>query len=256
MKIKRVFLLAILMALLLTLPVQAQTDEYKLNIQKSFGYNNGENIRGTFKISVVGAQEQIQSVSLLLDGQEMAVLDAAPFTYTFDTGTYPAGTHQFSAIVHTRDGRSLTTPARQFRFLTAGEESEDMKGLMLPLLGLVGGLMLAMFLSQTLILRNCKPLQVAPGAPRKYGFKGGSVCKRCGRPFSLHWWSSNLIAGVYDRCDFCGKWGFYQRMSPADLAAAEAAELKQAQPAAQVIEKSDEEKLRELLDNSRYTRGD
>lgn len=246
------FLLSLLV-LLIVLPFQTQSDDFRLSVNKSFGYNNGSQIRGTFKLSIIGPEDQIASVTYLIDGQEMTVVSSAPFDLHINTGDYAVGEHVLSAIVSTTGGESFSTAGRTFRFVSAEEESAGMKNIMLPTLGLVGALVIAMILSQTVLLRNRKPLELAPGAPRRYGFKGGTICPRCNRPFSLHWWGINMGVGVYDRCDFCGKRGVYRSKSRAELAAAEAAEVTNMQPQASVVEKSEEEKLRELLDNSKYT---
>ncbi len=246
-------LLLSLLVFLIVLPFQAQSDDFRLSVNKSVGYNNGSMIRGAFKLSIIGPEEQIASVTYQIDGQEMAVVSSAPFELRFNTGDYAVGEHVLSAVVSTTGAETFSTAGRTFRFISAEEESADMKNLMLPMLGLVGALVIAMILSQTVLLRNRKPLELVPGAPRHYGFKGGTICPRCKRPFSLHWWGINLGVGVYDRCDFCGKRGVYRSKSRAELAAAEAAEVTNLQPQAPVVEKSEEEKLREMLDNSKYT---
>lgn len=250
---KKYILIAFILFILL--PFQNQSEEYRLGVNKSFGYNNAERIRGSFRLDITGDQTQVASVSFQVDGQEIALVNAAPFKTSLNTDAYPAGAHQLSAVVTTLDGRSISTPERTFRFLSAEEESVDMRGLLGPMLGLIAAIFVIGVLSQTVLMRRRKPLNLAPGAPRQYGFKGGSICPRCKRPFGLHFWSINLAVGVYDRCDFCGKWALYRRRSSAELAAAEAAEVIDLQPRPQTAEKSEEEKLREMLDDSKYTRG-
>lgn len=246
--------LLILFIVLMLLPFQNQAEEYRLGVSKSFGYNNGERIRGSFKLTLIGDAANVASVSFQVDGQEIARVSEAPYDASLQTDAYAAGPHQLSALVTTRDGRSLSTPARTFHFLSAGEEQSDMRTLLGPMLGLIVGVFLIGILSQTVLLRKRKPLELAPGAPRHYGFKGGTICPRCKRPFSLHWWGINLAVGVFDRCDFCGKTGVYRSKSRAELAAAEAAEVAAQPPAAPLAEKSPEDKLRDLLDESKYSR--
>ncbi len=248
------YLLTVLILIIL-LPFQTQGEEYRLGVSKSFGYNNGERIRGSFKLEIIGDEAQIASVSFRVDGQEIVLVNAAPFKASLDTNAYPAGAHLLSAVVTTRDGRSINTPERTFRFLSADEESVDMRALLGPMLGLIAAIFVIGILSQTVLMRRRKPLDLAPGAARHYGLKGGSICPRCKRPFGLHFWSINLAVGVYDRCDFCGKWALYRRRSSTELAAAEAAEAVALQTRPQTAEKSEEEKLREMLDQSKYTRG-
>ncbi len=91
------------------------------------------------------------------------------------------------------------------------------------------------------------------GVPRQYSWLGGAICPKCGRPFSLHWWALNAsLAGKLDRCEYCGKWSLVRRASREQLAAAEAAELAQAQPETPVAEPNAKEKLKRQLDESRY----
>jgi hypothetical protein len=80
------------------------------------------------------------------------------------------------------------------------------------------------------------------------------VCPKCGRPFPLHWWAPHLLASKFDRCEFCGHVGLFTPASREVLAAAERAELAAAQPEQPVVEKSEDEKLREMIDESRYTK--
>lgn len=120
----------------------------------------------------------------------------------------------------------------------------------------MGGVLLLILIgisTQFLVMRGRKPSTLPLGASRRYGLKGGGICPRCKRAFSLHWWSPNLITSVYDRCDFCGKWSVIRPASRAELNAAIAAELAEAQPEQPIREKSDKERLKDLLDDSRYS---
>ncbi len=92
------------------------------------------------------------------------------------------------------------------------------------------------------------------GAQRDYGLAGGAVCPRCHRPIRLGLMSIKLGIGTkLVRCEFCGKWSVVRRLSMEELHAAEAAELAEAQPAEPIQEKSAEEKMKDLLEQSRYT---
>ena len=108
--------------------------------------------------------------------------------------------------------------------------------------------------SQFLLTRN-KPKSIVPlGSPRDYGIAGGAVCPKCHRPFHLNFLDLKLGFGTkFAPCEFCGKWSMVQRLSLDELRAAEAAELAEAQPAVPVYEKSETEKLKDLVDESRFT---
>jgi hypothetical protein len=127
---------------------------------------------------------------------------------------------------------------------------------MIPMLGGVFLLVVVMLGVQMLIGRK-KPLtQLPSGAPRSYGAAGGAICRRCQRPFALHWWAVNLgLSAKFDRYDYCGKWGVVRRASLGELRAAEQAENAAATPQPLARAKTDEDHLKDLLDNSRYTDG-
>jgi hypothetical protein len=61
------------------------------------------------------------------------------------------------------------------------------------------------------------------------------------------------IGSKFTRCIFCGKWSVVRRLSLNELRAAEAAELADAQPEQPLHEKSEAEKLKDLMDESRFT---
>ena len=91
-----------------------------------------------------------------------------------------------------------------------------------------------------------------PGTPRNYGHYGGAICPKCERPFSRHIYGLNLGFHKYDRCPYCGKWSLVRRASREELEAAEAAEIKAAQEGAFKPEKSEEQELRQDIEDSRF----
>ncbi len=245
-------LIAALMWLFLSAAAPLQ-DGYTIIVNKTNGFNNGSQIRGSFRAELIGPGEGVRRVSFLVDGQAFADLSAPPYRVNFKTTDFPDGPHSMSASVEMQDGRVLQTPERHYTFVSAQTESDFMRSVLFPILGGVFVLMLVGVGFQFLAGRRSPNRLLPPGSPRHYGIKGGGICPRCHRPFGLHWWSANLIAGVYDRCDFCGRWGFIRPASAAELASAEAAEAAEAQAAEIPREKSEEEKLKDLLDNSRFS---
>lgn len=250
----------VLAALLSATPAAAQTPEpgYRLHSQRLFGYGGfGGDVRGSFRFSVSGPADNIQSVTYLIDGQPMATVSQPPFSFDFQTGSYPDGWHQFAAQITTREGSQVTTPATSLNFLSAAQQNSSMGKILIPLFGGVALVMLIMVAAQAIGLRR-NPGRLAPGTTRHYGIKGGTICPRCGRPFPIHFWSLNLPGAHLDRCDYCGRFGLVTRRSPAELQAAEVAEVAAAQstetslPGA--VEESDSERLRKLLDESKYTK--
>ncbi len=232
--------------------VSAQ-DGYTIHMSRDFGFGNGSQIRGTFSISLVGTEEAVSAVVFKIDDQDLAALSQPPFKFQFNTSSYPAGTHTLSAEVTLKDGTTLTTAARTYQFATAEEEGTFMKEIILPLLGVLLLITVLGVGSQFLAARGKPVGGPEPGTQRNYGFSGGSICPKCNRPTPIHPLGLNLLIGKFSRCDNCSKWSIMRRVPIDILRAAEIAEVKADQAGAASIEKTEEEKLRDLLDNSRYT---
>jgi Bacterial Ig domain len=248
------FLFLILLMLALPSPALAQAAEYRLQARRNWGYGAGANVRGNFSLTVSGAEENIQSVSYWMDGEEIYTTSEAPFKYSYKTSQYSDGWHDLSAVVTKKDGTQVTTPVVRLNYLSAEQESGSMQRLLIPLFG---GIMLAMAIGvgvQYLAMRRGSKTLVA-GAPRSYGIMGGAICPHCGRPYPRHIWGINIsIAGKLDRCDFCGKWAVVKARSPQELAAAEQAERDAlaASDESMGSPQNEEERTRKLLDESKY----
>jgi hypothetical protein len=213
----------------------------------------GSKINGTFKLSVSGDMDPVTAVEYRIDGQTLGTASESPFTLVFKTTDYPSGEHQLTAVVSLKDGSTVETPARNYNFISAGETGELVSGILLPVLGIAFGVMAVMMLLQFVVMRNRPLLHLEAGAQRNYGMKGGSVCKHCQRPFAFHWWALNLLPSMrFDRCDFCGKWGFHKAQPLNALRKAEQMEAEKARPSSQIPEKSEEEKLKEMMDRTKY----
>lgn len=229
-------------------------DGYRINVNKEFGFANGSDIRGDFSIAVVGDETAIQSVTFQIDDQELAVVSAPPFKTKFKTQNYPNGEHQLGAVINFKDGSTQTVDARRFVFLSSEEESGAMREILIPLLAVVFGLMVLGIGAQTLSGRGKPAGGPEPGTARSYGLAGGSICPKCKRPTPLSAFGFNLVVGRLSRCENCGKWSVMRRMPIDVLRRAEADEVKAEQPQGLTPEKSEEDKLRDLLDESRYTK--
>jgi len=234
-------------------PALAQ-DGYRVNVNKEFGFANGSQIRGDFSISLIGDETNISTVTFLIDGQELAIVTQAPFKTKFKTQAYPDGEHQLNASITFKDGTTQTVEERRFMFLSAEEESGVMTDILFPLLAVVLGLMVFGIVAQFLAGRGKPAGGPEPGTARSYGMAGGSICPRCKRPTPRHVFGLNMVVGKLDRCENCGKWSIMRAYPIDSLRAAEAAEIKAEQGEGLATEKSEEEKLRELLDESRYTK--
>lgn len=260
MKRLSIYAIFILWILALTVPVIAQTPEpaYTLHSQRLFGYGGFSNdIRGNFRFTLSGPAENIQSVTYLIDGQTMAEVSQPPYALDFQTEAFPDGVHQFSARVLTRDGQQVTTPAVTYNLVSAGQQGQNFGKILIPLLVGIAGVLLLMMGIQALVMR-ANLARRALGAPRSYGLKGGAICARCGRPFPIHFWSLNLLGSYLDRCDYCGHVAVVRRRSPQELEDALRAEVAAVQSSETSLpgagEESEEERMRKMLDDSRYSK--
>lgn len=242
----------LLLALALAAPALAQGD-FGVSVRKKMGFNSGSQIRGTFSMETYNNPPGLASVTFLIDGQPLQTVDAAPFAITFATTDYPDGWHELSAVGRTTAGESVTAPAQRFQFISSAEQGGAMARILLPLFAGIGLVFLLVVGFQVLISGRGNHEPLPAGAPRNYGLKGGAICPRCKRPFGLHIWSLNLVTGVVDRCDHCGRVGFFRRAGRDALAAAERAELEGAAPASPPPTLSEEDKLRQQIEDSKYT---
>lgn len=234
-----------------------QQAEFRLDVNRDFGYGNGADVRGNFSMTVHGDQSTIQAVTYYIDGEAMGRFTEPPFKIQFQTSDYATGVRELTAVVETVDGRSVTTPAVRLNFLSAEQQSASFQKIIIPIGGILLVVLIITFGFQYLAMRGNEHLPA--GAPRSYGMLGGAICPRCDRPFARHIWGINLIAGKLDRCPYCGKWFLAVRRSPAELAAAEQAELASARsaesgPLGNGQVETEEERMKKLLDESRYTK--
>lgn len=225
-------------------------DKLILRLARNFGYSSGGgDIQGNFTLSVSGP-ENLSRVIFYIDGEVMAEVATPPFEYKFSTGNYPDGIHTLSSVGYTANGAELRSNEQRRRFLSAEEAGQNTLKILLPLLGVVFGIMLFSYLFPALLGRG-KKHTLPLGAPRNYGILGGAICPKCGRPFGMHIWGLNLMVGKFDRCPYCGQWSIVRRATPETLREAEIAELERVggtQPATL----SKEEDLRRELEESRY----
>jgi hypothetical protein len=227
---KKTFWLSVLLAAVLlvvqTPPVNAQLDEYGIRLRRDFGYGAGSNVRGTFTISLTGDESQVDDVVFLIDGDVMATVKDAPFRFQFHTDNYGFGVHQLSARVILLDGSMVTTPSVGLNFVSPDEERGSLTSLFISI-GSALILALVIFgLVQFLVFKRKPGHAIQPGEVRKYGLLGGAICPKCGRGFPRHIWGINLGVGKFDRCEHCGKWSMTTRANHEALRLADAAELE------------------------------
>ena len=174
--------------------------------------------------AVRGDETAVRNVRFVIDGEMLAEVGSAPFSFQFKTDDYGFGTHNLWAEVDLQDGTTLTTPSIQYNFVSPEEERKQMGSI----LGFIGGgivvTLLIVGLVQGVFLKGSRKGPHQPGEPRNYGMLGGTICPKCGRPFPRHLFGIKLVVGRLDRCDNCGKWVMTTRATPAALQMAEEAE--------------------------------
>jgi hypothetical protein len=251
-KFVRALILAILVVVAAAFPVFAQS-ELNLTVHKTFGYNAGSKIRGTFEMRASGPTD-LASVTFWIDDRMVGEVNAPPFVIQFKTSVYANGWHDLRAVGMTAGGQSIGSPSRRFEFLSADQETAGIQSIIIPMIGLVGAIVLVGMGVTFFSARGKSKSSVPLGQHREYGILGGTICPRCQRPFPLHWWSVNVsLVGRYDRCENCGKWSLVHHRPADELAQAEAAEARMDLAQLPQQPSSPEDELRQRLDESRYT---
>jgi len=242
--------LMLLLSTLVARPVLAQTENIlTLRLNRDWGYGGFGQIQGLFSMSVTGPDD-LARVVFMIDGQAIGEDTATPFKVQFTTDAYQPGMRTMSAAGFTREGTRLDSNEITAEFVTAGAAGESTTKAMAPLLGLVGGLLVVMTLATVLSARKRTPVPF--GQPRSYGLSGGTICPKCARPFALSLLGFNLGVGKLTACPHCGKWSVVRRWPLDALRAAEEAELARAAEGPLVQPLSDEERLRQDIEGSRY----
>lgn len=240
-------LITILVSLTFLSVVSAQSEELKLTLSRDFGSAgfNGE-IQGIFSVKASGPAD-LKRVQFFLDETLLGEDTEAPFAIQFVTDNYPTGTHIFSAVGDTADGKQLKSQTISALFVSKEEGSGAALKMIVPILVVLFGAMAITGITTMISVRKGKKLPA--GATRSYPF-GGGICPKCKRPFGFQLLSINMLVGKLTPCPHCGKWSIVRRASMSDLHAAEQAELDKEK--GQISAAFQEEKLRNELDDSRY----
>jgi len=231
--------------------VRLQEEQLQIRLKRDWGYSSGTGkIQGTFSIRSSGP-EDLSRVVFYLDDQILGEVSEPPFNLRFKTDDYPLGVHQIHAAGFTDAGAELSSNVIRKEFVPAGEVLDFIKNIILPI-GVIILIAVGLSVGIPLITGKGKKEKLPPGAARNYGYYGGAICPKCDRPFSRHIYGLNLGTHKFDRCPYCGKWSLVRRASKEELDAAEAAEIEAAQAGAFTPEVSEEDQLRQQLDDSRY----
>src|SRR3990170_4865249 len=219
----------------------AAQSELNLGLNKDFGFAWGSQIQGKFTLDAESPDELAQ-VTFHIDGQVLGEDAEPPFEATFHTGDFSLGWHTLSAVATTTNGRELTSETLRLEFVSADAGPAFVMRFVLPVLAAI----LVLMLGSTLV-----PMLMGRGKfrPGHYGAAGGAVCPKCRLPFSRHVFGLNCLAGKVERCPHCGRWVIVARATPESLAAAEA---RLRPEGSATIAVSDEDRLRQQIDDSRF----
>lgn len=204
----------------------AQESTYTVHVRRDFGYGMGSDIQGTFSIRLLGDEEKVDRVTFFIDDEVLYETKEQPFSYQFKTEDFQSGIHRLYAEVLQTDGQSFETSAVQYNFLSQKEANRQIRNVLIWVGGAILGAMAIVAVIQSLVIAKEGKSPRQPGEPRSYGLLGGTICRKCGRPFPRHVWGMNLVVGRLDRCENCGKWVMTTRATPNALKLAEEAEME------------------------------
>ena len=240
---KILLIVSVLILCLLPVSALAQSEELDLRLTRDFGYGAGGQIQGKFSLRVDGPADIVR-VDFIIDGEMVHTITEAPFRYRFNTDDFPPGVHNMTAVGYLADGTEVKGPEFVRQFLSADDAKSSTMKIVVPLLVIVGVATLVGALAPVLMMRG---KEFKPGS---YGAAGGAVCPRCTFPYSRSVIAPNLLVGKLQRCPHCGKWAIVARASRQNLDEAEKRWYKEG--TSSVETPSEGEKMRQLLDDSRY----
>ncbi|MFQ5421664.1 MAG: Ig-like domain-containing protein [Anaerolineae bacterium] len=242
MKLKACLILA-LVFLVTAVPALAQDESLSLRLSRDFGYSLGGQIQGAFSFRVSGPDD-LSRVLFFVDGEQVGEDSEAPFRLQFRTETYGLGSHTMSAAGFTSDGRELQSNQIRREFVSGSDSTTIALWIIIPILVIaIGGRILS--------ARIANRRQKGQGQPAVHGAFGTAVCPKCGKPFAMHIWGFNVVAGKFDRCPHCGKWSLVRRAHPDAVQQAIDAMTKD-EMVSNTPSLAPEEELRKKLDDSRF----
>jgi DNA-directed RNA polymerase subunit RPC12/RpoP len=248
--VRHVSIVLLFLLLLLTprgVHAQEEGEGIELRVLRIFGYRLGNTLQGRIGLRVDGPQDLVQ-VAFYLDDEVIFEDDEAPYQYDFSTGEFSPGEHTLQAIGYTKDGKILHSDVERYTFLSADQATKGIQDVLIPLLiGIVVLIAIAGAISALITRRKAPEQKIGD-----YGPAGGAVCKRCGRPFSRHVLSPNLVVGKLERCPYCGKVAIVRRGPPMEIKEAEERLLADRQERDGPVGESEDERLRRMLDESRF----
>ncbi len=161
----------------------------QLNLIRNFGYGGFTKIQGDFTLKITNPPPGLSEVSFFVDDQLLGVDSSAPYQAKFHTADFPPGDHRLTARGTMEGGRFLESNAITKTFLSSDEAWSETSGILIPLLVGIGVLTL-LGLGLPLLMSRKRDFVLG-----KYGPAGGTICPRCGLPFSRSVMAPNLMVG-------------------------------------------------------------
>jgi rRNA maturation protein Nop10 len=240
--------LVVLMLLLIplgTVLAQAEAEHLQIQLRRTFGYQGGKQIQGSFTLVVVGEHELLE-VAYWIDDDLLATVAEPPFRASFSTSDYAPGAHEIRAVGAGVNGEQFDSQVIRVTFITAEEGWQTAGRIAAWILGSVVALMLLGSIGMGLISRGKRRFELGV-----YGAAGGAVCGRCNLPFARHVLSFNLLFGKLERCPHCGHIAIVPRASRTDLNEAEARYRLDQQEGQREIRREKED-YQQTLEDSRF----
>jgi hypothetical protein len=249
-------LLGLLILLLTFSVVAADSPDFNIRLRRDFGYGGmGNQIQGRFSILVLD-EIDFTEVIFYMDETELGRVTSAPFRFQFSTDDYAHGEHVYWAKGVLPDGSVLTSNRISAFILSKEEANNSLGSILLVLFGGIGVAVAISFVVSAAVSRKVKQGEYFDEnlLPKGYHVHGGTICKKCGKPYAYKAFSGNFITHKLDRCPHCGKWTFSRPVSKEVMiaAAVEMRGVDQNEKADSIDGMSEEEKLRKQLDESKY----
>lgn len=253
MKMKKRLIWLVVLALLLGVAspalAQGEQPELALKLRRDWGYGgfNGD-IQGNFSVTVDGPAD-LAMVRYYLDDETLLgeSSEAPSFRVAFVTDDYPPGQHTLVAVGVRADGTELRSQELVRLFVSGEQAGEMLAQIGVPLAVIVVALLAVTALAPLLSTGRKKAHR-----PGEYGWLGGAVCPKCGKPYRLSALGLKLGFSRLENCPHCRKWSMVRRAGPDELAAAEARLAAEDGAGGLTPELDAQETLRKQLDDTRY----
>ena len=251
------FLLGLLVLLLTFTTAAADSTDFAIRLRRDFGYGGmGNQIQGRFSILVPDDIDFVE-VIFYMDDTEMGRLKSTPFRFQFSTDDYPPGEHAYWAKGILADGSELVSNRISVFVLSEEEANSGLGSILLIIFGGIGVAVALSFVISGVVSKKVKQGEYFDEnlLPKGFHVHGGTICKKCGKPYAYKAFSGNFITHKLARCPHCGKSSFSRpvRREVMITAAEEMCGADKNVKPDSIEGMSEQEKLRKQLEESKYT---